>query len=155
MHSQSFETGKMKGRNIIQDFIVLHLALLSIDKIICVDKMGQTPKETNKLDKNIFHKIEKSMKSFDWNTCNIGRILSHLIVSLKRCVHIYKTHSQSVDTSKMKGRNIIQDLVVLHLALISIDKMICVDKMGQTPKETHKLDKKTFHEIKKSRKSFD
>ena len=83
-HSQSFGTVKMKGRkNIVQDLVVLNLALIRVDKMIRVDKIGQTPKETNEPEKEIFDDIEKSMESFDGDDCDIGRMLSHLIVSSK------------------------------------------------------------------------
>ena len=73
-HKQSFETSKMKGRNIVQDLFVVLLALISTHKM---------PKEPNQPEKRTFHEIEKSMKSFDWKNEDMGQILSHLIVSFK------------------------------------------------------------------------
>lgn len=82
-HSQSFGTSKMKGKNTVQDLVVVLLALISTDKVFRVDKMGQSSKVPNALEKKTFREIEKSMTSFDWKNYNIGKILSHLIVSLK------------------------------------------------------------------------
>ena len=65
-----------------------------------------------------------------------------------RCTSIYLTHVQSFKSVDKDKEEIIQLLVVLYLALIS------VDKKGQT-NETTRLQKKTFHEIKKSMRHFD
>ena len=72
-----------------------------------------------------------------------------------RCEKISQTHSQLFESSKRKGRKIEQDLVVLYLTLISLDKVFRVDKMGQTPKQPNQLENKTFQEIDKLMTSFD
>ena len=76
-HIKSFETAKRTKGNIIRDLVVIHLGLISVDKMV------QTSKETNKVEKLTIHEMKSSMKSFDVKNDTIGEILSHLLVSFR------------------------------------------------------------------------
>ena len=84
-HSQYFQPKKTKKKktNIVQDLVVLHLALIIFGNKFRVEKMGQTANKHDKLERKTYEEIEKSMKSFDWKNYHIRKILSHLTVSFE------------------------------------------------------------------------
>ena len=67
-----------------------------------------------------------------------------------RCEKIIEEHSQYFQSKKMKKKKtkIVQDLVVVHLALIIFYNKFRVEKMGQTENKPNKLERKHMKKLK-------